>query len=137
MSIFNMLKISYWFSLTTPPFRQGSFIAALTVIGLFFAGAIALKVAAKHKRENPPLSRGLARLARPLWFFSILGFALVWFREIGASIISARFWFALIFVVAAVWFGALLRGLLKTYQGDYTKIEERRKYEEYLPKRRK
>src|SRR3989338_10659963 len=135
MDIANWLQLSYWFSLITPPFRPVSFITALIALAVFFAGGIALKVLAKQKRKNPPLSRGLTRLARPFFFFSILGFFLLWFRQLGAAVLSARFWLAFIFAVAAVWFTLVLRGVLRTYKGEYERLQEKRKDEEYLPRK--
>lgn len=137
MSLANILHLSYWFSISTPPFRQGSFVATLIVLGIFFVGGIALKILAKQKRAHPPLARGLSRLARPLFFFAILGFVLVWFRQLGAAVLSARFWMFLVFAIAAVWFGLVLKSMLKTYKDEYARIEQRRKYEEYLPRKRK
>lgn len=133
----NLLHFSYWFATFTPPFRKSSFIITLIVLGLFFAGGIVFKVLAKKNKVNPPLARGLSRLARPLLFFSIASFVLVWFRQLGAGIISARAWLVVIFLIAVVWFVFSLRAMLKTYKAEYQKISERRKYEAYLPKKRK
>lgn len=137
MNITNLLHVSYWFSLTTPPFRRFSFIAVLSILALCLVGAIALRVAANQKRKNPPLARGLVRLARPLFFFSILGAVLIWFRELGATVVSARFLLLLIFMIALAWFVLVLKGVLKTYQSEYELLKEKRKYEEYLPRKRK
>lgn len=134
-SFANALKLSYWLAISTPPFQQVSFIVAIVALTLCAAAAIALRILAQKKRANPPLARGLRRLSRPLFFLAILGFILVWFRELGAAILSARALLALIFVIAAVWFALILRSTLRTYQSEYQRLQEEKKYRAYLPKK--
>lgn len=136
MGFANLLALSYWFAIYTPPFRQPSFVAALIVLGMLFAAGVVLKVLAKRKKINPPLARGLSRLAKPLFFISISGFILAWVRQLGAGILSARFWFALIFLITVAWFALVLRSVLRKYKIEYTQMKERWKYEKYLPKKR-
>lgn len=135
-SFANPLKLSYWLAISTPPFRQVSFIVVVAVLTLCAAAAIALRILAQKKRANPPLARGLRRLSRPLFFLAILGFILIWFRQLGAAILSARVLLALIFVIAVVWSVWILRGVLSTYQAEYARMQEERKYREYLPKKK-
>lgn len=137
MNITNILTLPYWFAFSTPPFRQPSLAIILILLTAFFAGGIALKIIAKKNKSNPPLSKGLRRLSRPLFFFSILGLILVGCRQVGAAILSSRSWILLILVIAAVWFALISRATFKTYKTEYEKIKERRKYEEYLPKKKK
>lgn len=135
-SFANALKLSYWFSISTPPFRQVSFIVVIAVLTLCATAAIALRIMAQKKRANPPLARGLRRLSRPLFFLAILGFILIWFRQLGAAILSARALFAFTFIIALAWFIWILRGVLSTYKAEYARLQEERKYREYLPKKK-
>lgn len=137
MGFTNLLALSYWFAIYTPPFRKSSFVMALVLLGILFATGVALKILAKRKKINPPLARGLSRLARPLFFISISGFILAWVRQLGAGILSARFWFALIFLITLAWFALVLRSVLRKYKVEYTQMKERWKYEQYLPKKKK
>ncbi len=135
MSLANLLKISYWFALYTPPLRRTSFIIVVTVLLVLLVLAILLKTSAAKWRGNPPLVKALRRLARPLLFFAILGGIFVTFRQLGALVLSARIWLALIDLIALVWFILVLYRVHKTYKSEFAAIQERRKYEAYLPKR--
>lgn len=136
MSFGNLLKLSYWFSISTPPFGRTSLIIAAVILGVVFLGAVALRIAAKRFQGNAPLTRGLVRLSRPLFFLSIMGFLLFSFRELGAAILGARFWVALILLISIVWIVLVERSFLKTYRFEYEKIKQVEKYKEYLPKRK-
>lgn len=135
-SFANALKLSYWLAITTPPFRPVSFIVAIVMLALCAAAAIALRILAQKKRANPPLARGLRRLSRPLFFLAILGFILIWFRQLGAAILSARALFALIFVITLAWLVWILRSTLRTYKAEYQRLLEEKKYRAYLPKKK-
>lgn len=135
-SLANVLKLSYWFAISTPPFRTVSFIVVVMVFGLCAVAAVALRILAQKKRANPPLARGLRRLARPLFFLAILGLILVWFRQLGAAVLSARAGLVLILVIALVWFAFILRAMLRTYKTEYSRLQEEQKYRSYLPKKK-
>lgn len=135
-SFTNALKLSYWFALSTPPLKRTSFIVALVGLGVFFAVGVALRVMAGKRRSNPPLARGLRRSARPFFFFSLLGVVLVFFRQLGALILSARFWMAFILAITVAWLVWILRTFLKSYKIERARLEQERKYREYLPKRK-
>ncbi|HBO99876.1 MAG: hypothetical protein UX17_C0031G0011 [Parcubacteria group bacterium GW2011_GWC2_45_7] len=137
MNIANIVKLSYWFSVATPPFRQSSFAVALVVLGILFAAGIVLRVMANKKRANPPFARGLRNLSRPLFLLSILGIVFVFFRQLGALILSARVWMLALFIIAAVWFAFILKNFLRNFKLEFEKLQAEKKYKEYLPKRNK
>lgn len=136
MSFANILELSYWFAIYTPPLRRSSFIVALIALAVLLVAAIVLKISAAKWRGNPPLWRALNRLARPLIFLVILGGVLITFRQLGASVLSARAWLALVDILAIAWFVVVLRRVHKTYKPELLQMRERKKYETYLPKRR-
>ncbi|MBI4135166.1 hypothetical protein HY477_00315 [Candidatus Uhrbacteria bacterium] len=135
MSLTNLLQLSYWFALYTPPLRRTSFITVFILLLVLLVLVIALKTSAAKWRGNPPLAKALRRLARPIFFLVILGGVFVTFRQLGALVLSARIWLALIDTIAIVWFVLVLQRVHKTYKTEFTQIQERRKYEAYLPKR--
>lgn len=137
MSFGNLFKLSYWFAVATPAFARTSFIIALVIIGVIFATGIAFRIIANKRRNNPPLKKGLIRLSRPFFFLAIVSFIFVWFRQLGAVILSARVWLALIDIIAALWFGFVLRAVLRSYKIEYARLQEKWKYQEYLPKKKK
>lgn len=137
MSLTNLLTLSYWFSISTPPLRRASFIIAIIILVLIFAVGVALRTMARYKKWNPPLSKGLRGLARPCFFFSIFTAILISFRELGAMVVSARFLILLILAITITWFAVILRVMLKNYQTEYNKLQNKWKYEAYLPKKKK
>lgn len=136
-SFANVLKFSYWLAIATPPLRQLSFIVLLIILVLVFALGIVLRVGARQRRRtNPPLAKGLQRLARPFFFFALLGLFLVFTRQMGAAVLSARIWLAAVFIIALVWGIWVARLVWKTYPAETQRLEELRKYQAYLPKRK-
>ncbi|MBI2552021.1 hypothetical protein HYW17_01830 [Candidatus Uhrbacteria bacterium] len=137
MQFTNLLHLSYWFAVYTPPLRRFSFIAAIIVVALFIGGGIVFKILSRRKKDNPPLARGLSKLSRPFWFFAAFMLILIWSRQVGAVILSARGWTLLIFLITVSWFAVILKGVLKNYKREYAQLAERKKYEEYLPKKKR
>lgn len=136
MQFSHLIQLSYWFSIFTPPFRSTAFIVAVVIFALCFLGGIALRIVPRRKQLPAPLIKILVRVSRPLFFFSILGGLLLWFRQVGAAILSARALLLLIFLIAAVWFVLMLRGSLKRYRSELALLEQQRAYKLYLPKRK-
>lgn len=136
MNFTNIFQRSYWFAVSTPPFAQTSLIVALLILIAFFMAGVILRIISKRKRENPPLSRGLFRLARPCFFVAILGLIFTAFRQMGAAVLSARFWMLLIDLIGLIWFVMVARMVRSTYAAQFTKLQEVRKYQEYLPKKK-
>ena len=137
MNLLNLFNLSYWFSVYTPALRLSSFVVVVIIVALFLAAGIVLRVLSSRKKDNPPLSRGLARLSRPFWLFTAFMLVLIWCRQVGAVILSARGWMLLIFLIAAFWFAVILKSVLKTYKQEYARLTERKKYEAYLPKKKR
>lgn len=136
-SFANVLKLSYWFAISTPPLTRPSFIVLLVILVLFFALGIVLKMGArKRRRTNPPLAKGLQRLARPFFFFALVGLLLMFTRQLGAAVLSARIWLAAVFVIALLWGTWVIRSVWRNYQAEVKRLEEQRKYQAYLPKRK-
>lgn len=137
MDIANILTLSYWFAIITPSFKQRSLIIALVILAIFLGIGVFLRVLSRSRKSNPPLCRALVRVSRPFLFFSITGFILVWFRQLGAAVLSARFWLAFVFVISATWFVCVFIKVRKSYGREYERLETEKKYKEYLPKRKK
>ena len=135
MNFANLLKVSYWFAITTPPLTKIALIIMLSFLVLVLALGIFLRVFSNTKRSNPLLAKSLKRIARPFFFCAIMGFLLVWFRQLGAAILSARFWPALILIISTVWFALVFLAVRKRYDAEYSRMEQEKKYKEYLPKR--
>ena len=136
MAFKHLLDLSYWFAIFTPPFRKTAFIIAVMIFALCFIAGIVLRIVPRRRQMPPPLVKILARVSRPFFFFSILGAFLAWFRQVGAAILSARAALLLIFLIAAVWLGLILRGSFKRYRSELAVLEQQRAYKSYLPKRK-
>lgn len=137
MSITHLLHLSYWFAVITPPFGRVSLVIILVLFGGLFAVAILLRVFAREYAPNPLLARGLSRIAKPFFFVSIACLILIVFRQLGAAVLSARFWIFLVLGIGIVWFVVIFRVLRGTYEAEVVKFQAEKKYREYLPKRRK
>ena len=137
MSITNLLHLSYWFAVRTPPFGRVSFIIVLVILGGLLALAILLRVFSREYAPNPLLARGLHRIARPFFFTSITGLIFIGIRQLGAAVLSSRFWMVLIFGAGIAWFVVIFRALRGTYESQIAQFQAEKKYREYLPKRRK
>lgn len=137
MNITNLAHLSYWFSVHTPPFGRVSFIIALVILGGLFALAILFRVFSREYAPNPLLARGLRRIARPFFFTSITGLIFVGIRQLGAAVLSSRFWMVLILGIGIAWFVMIFRALRGTYEAQITQFQAEKKYREYLPKRKR
>ncbi|MDO8505107.1 MAG: hypothetical protein Q7S48_00795 [bacterium] len=137
MQFTNLLHLSYWFSVHTPSFGRVSFIIALVVLGALLAVAILLRVFSREYAPNPLLARGLRRISKPFFFMSITGLAFVGVRQVGAAVLSSRFWMVFILGGGFAWFVVIFRSLRSTYENEIAKFYAQKKYKEYLPKRRK
>ena len=135
MAIINLLHVSYWFAITTPPLSRLALILSTAFFALIFVAGILMRVFASKRKNNPLLSKAVKRISRPLFFCAVMGLILIWFRELGAAILSARFWLALILAISAVWFALVFRIIRKRYAAEYARMEQEKKYKEYLPKR--
>ena len=137
MQFTNLLPLSYWFAVRTPPFGRVSFIIALVIFGGLLALGILLRIFSAHYAPNPLLTRGLRRIAKPFFFTSIAGLILIGIRQIGAAVLSSRFWLLFVLGAGIAWFVVIFRSLRGTYESDIAKFQAEKKYREYLPKRRK
>lgn len=137
MSIANLSNLSYWFAIVTPGFKQWSLIIAIVMLAVVLVIGIAARVLARSRKSNPPLCRALVRASRPFLFFAITGFILVWFRQLGAAVLSARFWLVFVFVISVIWFVWIFIKVRKNYEREYERLEAEKKYKAYLPKRKK
>jgi len=136
MHLTNFIRFSYWLSFFTPKFSTTALVVAVIVLGLFFIGATVLRIVAGRKKTNPPLAKGLRRLSRPLFFFSLFELGLVGCRQLGAAVLSSRLIMFAIFVISVVWLVFSVRALLRSYTREYQKLLETRKYQAYLPKKK-
>lgn len=136
MQLTNLTHPSYWFAIITPPFKTVSFYITLGCLIALALSGIVLRIVAKRMKENPPLSRGLFRLARPLFFVSLLGIIFFAFRQMGAAVLSARVWLLVISLIAVVWFVMVLRSVRRKYRVEYQRLREEQKYRAYLPKKK-
>ena len=114
-----------------------SFIVALILLGMLFALALLLRALARRQKENRPLTRALLRISRPLLFCSIVNFMLLGFRELGAAVLSARIWPALVDAISVIWFALVFQAIRLSYTEETARLEDQRKYREYLPKKKK
>lgn len=136
MSLTNLLHWSYWLAITTPPFRRTALIVAVAVLILCGVVGVIFRVIARRLKSNPPLTKGLVRLSRPLLFLALTGLIWIWFRQLGAAILSARAWLFLIGLIAVVWVIWIIRSTRKTYHTELARLQDEKKYREYLPKRK-
>ena len=137
MHVGNILKLSYWFAINTPSFSNGSLIVMTVVLVGICAIAIVLRVFARQYASNPLIAKGLYRVTKPFLFTAILGGVFVAFRQLGAAVLSMRFFIFLTIVIGIAWFAGSFHAVRKKYVGEYARLEQSKKYREYLPKRRK
>lgn len=134
----NIVRFSYWLALSTPPFRRLSLFIMLALLAGVFAVGLILRFAAKGRRHHdPPLAKALMRMARPLFFFAVLGALFVAFRQLGALVLSARIWLMLTAAIAVAWGTAVFRRVHKTLGTDRARLQADVTYKQYLPKRKR
>jgi hypothetical protein len=129
-----LITLSFWFNTNPPPFIMPVFIGLGALIAVILAFGIVIKWLAWKKRSNPPLHRVLSRLGRAEITVALIGFFLYFVSYEQITVVSARFWWLILFIVAAVWKVYIFLDFRKRYPIEKQALVERQAREKYLPK---
>lgn len=133
-----LISPSFWFSTAWNPVGTRTVILMAAVFALLIVGGVViLVIAGRKQKEDAFAARFLRRLSGPCFFGGIAGgvFTFLLYEQI--PILSARFWFLIIFVIFAVWLGFGIRALMINVPKLRAAATSRAAYEQYLPKRKK
>jgi len=129
-----LITLSYWFTVTPPPFLAPVFLVLGIALAVLLIAGIVIKWFAYKKRGNPPLHRVFSRLGRVCLTISLLGLLLYFFSYEQTMLVSARFWWLLLFAAAIVWTVFIILDILKRYPVEKQALAEKQAREKYLPK---
>lgn len=129
-----LITLNYWFSLSPQPFIRSVFIGlGILLIILWVEGAVT-KWFAWKERKNPPLHRILSRWGRCALTLAAIGTLFFFFDYEQTPMVSARFWWLLLLVVAIVWKVYIIIDFRKRYPKEKAERDARLAKEKYMPK---
>lgn len=131
-----LVSPSYWFTIHWNPIGTSTVRFMVLVFAIVIAMGIALLIIANRKKDAV-LASHLRRLSGPFFFGGILGEIFTFFLYQQVPVLSARFWFLIVFVVFIAWFVVGVRLLIVRVPIIKAADEKRQQFEQYLPKRRK
>ena len=129
-----LLTLNYWFNTNPPPFVAPVFLGLGIVLAVIFVAGIVIKWFGFKLRGNPPLHRVLSRLGRACISIALLGGFLYFVSYEQTPVVSMRFWWLVLLVVAIIWKIFILLDILKRYPVEKKARLERLEREKYLPK---
>lgn len=132
----NIFTLPFWFELQqtalVPQYNRAFF---LIFAGMLVLSTIVRIVRRKWQKRDKYLARGFDRFANLLFAQGIFGLVLLWFNYEELYLLGARFWFLIWAILGLIWFGSIVRYIVKTAPELREKAEARGEVNKYLPRR--
>jgi drug/metabolite transporter (DMT)-like permease len=127
-----LITLNYWFNLNPAPFVPLVWNILGILIILFLIASAVLKYLSYRYRKYPPAHRVFSRLGRAGLWVSVIAIFFYFFNFESLPTLSARFWWALIFIGAVVWKAMILLDTKKRYPLEKKVFLEKKEREKYL-----
>jgi hypothetical protein len=128
-----LITLDFWFASNPPLFVRPVFIGLGILLIVLFAAGAAVKYLSYRSRKNPPLHRVLSRVGRAVLTVSFTGLVLYFLSYEQIPYVSARYWWILLFALAAVWTVLIAMDFLKNFPLEKRALLEKQAKEKYLP----
>lgn len=136
MNIAPLLNLNFWLNLAPDPLMPQSVrILELLFCALIFLGVVA-KIIASVKKSDYIFALGVKKFAPPFFVMGLLGLLLLLLDFERVSFLSARFWYVVWVLGALVWMIFIIKSLARDLPARQRAIEERRKLQKWLPKKK-
>lgn len=133
----NLGKLFDWHYLTAPYALTGLSWPMRIILVIFFAAAV---IAAIYAGKQIKAGLGFRKLWLKIqtWGFSIgiIGFLLIFFREVKAVYLGSRLWLLLLLLVAIIWLGFIIRYWKIQVPLQAKLRQEKTEFEKWLPKKK-
>ncbi|MBI2098852.1 hypothetical protein HYT45_00345 [Candidatus Uhrbacteria bacterium] len=129
------LTLGYWFNVRPLPMPKTWIIGLAIFFAVYIAAGIVFNILAK--RSAPLLARRFKPVSRFFWAAGLLGYLWLFFSYEEAILLGARFWFLLIAAATIVRAVFTLLDFKKNLPKEAAAQEEKRRFESYLPKKKK
>jgi hypothetical protein len=106
-------------------------ILAIT-FGLLIVFGLANRLTMTKIKDNLKI-KGLKKFFKLGLTMGILGYLYLFFAWQGIVLLAARFWLVVWLIITLVWFGFIVRYLLIAVPKMRQEIEQKRKFEKYIP----
>lgn len=134
----NLAKLFNWSYLTNRYAVENLSWWTLTVLFIIFGLALIVAFLATKKLKDPNTNARRFLIKLQIWGFSssIVGAALIFFRQVRAMYLSSRIWLLLWIIIVLVWLGFLIyewKVILPKKKQDQKSQEE---FNKWLPKKK-
>lgn len=131
-----LLNLSFWLNLSPDPLLPKSFrLFELVFFALILLGVVA-KVASIVKKSDYLFAVGAKKLVNPFFWMGVLGLVLLVMDYERVTFFSARFWYLLWAIGFVVWMIFVLKKLVRDLPERKKMIDDRKKLERWLPKKK-
>lgn len=131
-----LLNLNFWFNIYPDPLLPKSFRFLELVFLALILLAVAAKIAGVVKKSDYLFAIGAKKIAAPFFAMGILGLILLLMDYERAAFFSSRFWYLVWAIGFVVWMIFVLKKLMRDLPERKRKIDERKKLEKWLPKKK-
>ncbi len=132
MSVFNLLKLDYWFSQPYVAYGNVKWFWVILFLALVLAGLIGKMI---QNYQNEQARQALwQRFSNLGLTVGLLGIIWLFFRQERVPFLAWRFWLLILMVAAAVWLTKLIIYAFKRLPEIKAEKQERELKNKYLPK---
>ena len=122
---------AHLFALQPPSLHQQAITMMAGAFGLLLLGGLFSRVSSRG--VDSLKAKGLKRLASLGVTMGLLGLLYLFFAWQRAVLLGARFWLLIWLVVVLIWLFFILKYLLMVVPAKRREIDQRRRFERYLP----
>ncbi len=133
---FSKLTNLYYLIDYRPTISPTTLKAFIVFFSLFVIIAIGIKIAKKYKKYPPYEAKLLDKYFNLALTFGLLGLLWSWFRYETVPFLSSRLIFPILIIMALAWLYPIIRYQLKTIPEVKKKIEAKKIFQKYLPKKK-
>jgi len=131
-----LLNLSFWFNLSPDPLMPGSFrFLELVFCALILFGVVA-KIVSVVKKSDYLFAVGAKKLVSPFFWMGVLGLILLVLDYERVTFFNSRFWYLLWALGFIVWMVFVMKKLIHDLPERKKIIDDRKKLEKWLPKKK-
>jgi amino acid transporter len=130
----SIFSLPFWFTLNPGPLNPRHLLYFLWILVGFLVVAIIFRALMFYRRKDLLLVNVWRKLFRLFLTMGLVGFVILFFFYEGVMILGARFWFLFWLIGIITWFVYIIVYSIRKLPKIKKEIEEKKKFEKYLPK---
>lgn len=123
---------SHFFSLRPAAMQNRAVIILAVTFGLFVIFGI-ISYFKKNQAKNGLWTQAWQRLFHLFLTLGILGLVYVFFAAQGVTLLAARFWLLIIFLITLVWLGFVAKYMFFDIPKKQKTLEKKQNFDKYIP----